>query len=307
MKKALVVSYAAILTVWCVTVSAATRQYHQRGIDPLVSTEWLSEHLNDAGLVIIDGRSEAIYSKGHIPRAGNVPVERWWVTGNKLLLELPSPDALRDRIGQAGIDAGSKVVLVNENKGDFDRGHVVRVAWTLIYGGVKSVAILDGGYDKWTSEGRAVSAEPYVYPAVAYAGTFRDQISVSKLSVKSQLNSSQATILDNRMPEDFFGISPWVVPSKAGHIPGAVCLPISWAFTAKGIFKDLKELEAIAQGVVGNDLKKQIITYCGVGGFAPTWWFVLSEMLGYEKVGVYDGSIEEWTADPEAPVIKYRW
>jgi len=309
MNKILSVFYGAVVTIGCMTLSAAERDYSERGIDPLVSTEWLASHLNDSDLLVIDGRDEHEYSAGHIPQSGNVPVGKWWVNKNGLLLELPDPEMLRDLIGKAGIGSDTKVVLVNKSNNDFDRGHATRWAWTLIYGGVKSVAILDGGFNKWESEGKAISREAFTPKPKNYTGAFQEKIVVSKSEVESYLlNSPDTTILlDNRMPEDFFGVSPWMVGPKAGHIAGALCLPISWAFTAKGTYRARKELEAIAAGLIGSDLQKRIILYCGVGGYAPTWWFVFSEILGYQNVQVYDGSIEDWIKDPDAPVIQYRW
>jgi thiosulfate/3-mercaptopyruvate sulfurtransferase len=308
MKKALAVSYAAILTVWCMTVSADDGQYIERRIDPLVSTEWLGNHINDPNLVVVDIRSAEEYSRGHIPESVNVSTENWWVTRNQLLLELPDPDTLRAIIGRAGIRSNSKVVLVNKTDADFDRSHPPYVGWTLIYGGVKNVAILDGGYNKWISENRAVSKKEFIPGEETYAGAFQERILASKRYVERNLSDSQNTaIVDSRSPEDFFGVSPMMVSPKSGHIPGAVCLPAAWAFTAKGTFKELHELEAMAQGVVGSDRRKQIIVYCGVGGFASTWWFIFSEMLGYRDVRLYNGSIQEWMMDPQAPVDRYQW
>ena len=200
------------------------------------------------------------------------------------------------------------MVLVNKVDTDFDRSHLPRVAWTLIYGGVRNVAILDGGFNKWISEDRSVSGKIFASPAVAYTGALQERISVSKPYVERCLADSQnTTIVDSRAPGDFFGVTPMMMSSKSGHIPGAVCLPAEWAFTTEGKFKKLEELGAMARGVAGNNRQKQIIVYCGVGGYAATWWFIFSEMLGYQDVRVYDGSIQEWIMDPKAPLIRYQW
>ena len=212
------------------TVSAEDGQHIQRGIDPLVSTEWLETHLKDPDLVVIDIRSAEQYSKGHIAESIHVPTENWWQTRDQLLLELPDPDTLRALIGRAGIRSGSKVVLVNAIDSDFDRSHPPYVGWTLICGGVKNVAILDGGYNKWVSENRAVSAETSRPREEAYSGAFRGELSVSKQYVERRLSGMHNTaIVDSRSPEDFFGVSPVMFSSRSGHIPGAACLPAAWA------------------------------------------------------------------------------
>jgi thiosulfate/3-mercaptopyruvate sulfurtransferase len=63
----------------------------------------------------------------------------------------------------------------------------------------------------------------------------------------------------------------------------------------------------MASGVLGADKSKEIVVYCGVGGYSSTWWFLLTQILGYQNVKLYDGSFEEWSKDPKAPVESYRW
>ena len=63
----------------------------------------------------------------------------------------------------------------------------------------------------------------------------------------------------------------------------------------------------MVEGVAGNDKAREIIIYCGVGGFAAAEWYIMTEILGYRNVKVYDGAWEEWTRDPDAPVTAYQW
>jgi thiosulfate/3-mercaptopyruvate sulfurtransferase len=111
-----------------------------------------------------------------------------------------------------------------------------------------------------------------------------------------------SVLLDTRLPEDYFGAT-----EGKGHIPSAMNLPAPWAFAPGGTFRDRGELKAMASGLIGPNPHKEIILYCEVGGFASTWWFILSEVLGYRDIRLYDGSFQEWSADPEAPVTRYRW
>ncbi|MGA7105691.1 MAG: rhodanese-like domain-containing protein [Candidatus Deferrimicrobiaceae bacterium] len=68
-----------------------------------------------------------------------------------------------------------------------------------------------------------------------------------------------------------------------------------------------EELAAYAAGVVGKDKAAEIITYCDTGLLASGWWFVLSEVLGYRNVKIYDGSMQEWATDAGASMVKYTW
>ncbi len=287
--------------------SVSTKLYadHYRQIDPLVSTAWLEEHINDRGMILLDVRSSEAYSEGHVLGSVSAPVSQWYVLRDELLLELPEPNDLRTLIGEAGITARTKVVIVGQTDSDYDRANGTRVAWTLIYAGIKNVAILDGGITKWLSENRVISTDSYVPTPQVYNGRFNENVLSNKCYVYRNLNC--AKIIDNRIPEDFFGVSPLEFSSKEGHIKGASCLPTPWIFTKSGTFKDKAVLEEMATGVVGRCKNARVITYCGVGGYGATWWFVLSEVLGYENVRLYDGSIQEWTRDPKAPVQKFTW
>jgi 3-mercaptopyruvate sulfurtransferase SseA len=85
------------------------------------------------------------------------------------------------------------------------------------------------------------------------------------------------------------------------------CLPAPWIWTAEGSYKDVAELRAIASGVTDKNLAREIIVYCGVGGYASAWWFVLARLLTYENVKIYGGSAQEWTRDPAMPLSILRW
>ncbi len=276
-----------------------------RKIDPIVSTEWLAANLNK-GIIVIDLRNSDAYALGHIASSVNSPADGWWVTRDNLLLELLEEEDLRAKIGELGINSVSRIVLANTAENDYDRAQTCRVAWTLIYAGIADVAILDGGYTKWIAEGRALSQEVITPQITVYNGCFNRAVLASKNFVSSHLFYSR--IIDSRIPEDFFGITtPPEFTEKRGHISGAVNLPAPWAFTSEGLYKDRDTIAAMARGVVGLPSYRKNIVYCGVGGFAATWWYLLSEVLGYPNTSLYDGSIQEWTLDPRAPVQKYTW
>ncbi len=276
-----------------------------RKIDPIVSTEWLAANLNK-GIKVLDLRNTDAYVAGHIVSSVNSPVDGWWVTRDNLLLELPEEEDLRAKIGELGINSVSRIVLANTAENDFDRAQTNRVAWTLIYAGVANVAILDGGYTKWLAEGREFSQEAVTAQINVYNGRFNRSVLASKSFVASHMFYSR--IIDARIPEDFFGVTnPPEFSEKSGHIAGAVNLPTPWVFTSEGLYKDSEIIATMARGVVGLPSYRKNIVYCGVGGFAATWWYLLSEVLEYPHTSLYDGSIQEWTLDPRAPVQKYTW
>jgi thiosulfate/3-mercaptopyruvate sulfurtransferase len=269
-------------------------------IPPIVSTDWLSQKLADSQVIVLDIRNAEQYKKGHIPNAINVPLNLWAVPKDGLSLELPSDDALQALVGKCGMDAASHVIVVNRIDTDFSRADAARVAWTLHIAGLDNVAILDGGYNRWIKEKRDTSTDTVNAQSKTYSHKISRASFASKAYVLSKLH--KATIVDSRTPEDYFGVA-----SQPGHIRNAVNLPTPWIFESDGTYRKGEDLGTMASGVLGANKSKEVIVYCGVGGYASSWWFVLTQVLGYRNVKIYDGSMEEWSKDPAAPVSKYSW
>jgi thiosulfate/3-mercaptopyruvate sulfurtransferase len=284
-----------------------------RAISPIVSTDWLERNLDDPKLVIIDIRIGEEYRAGHIPKAINVPFpdaienpsSQWFVERDGLLLEMPEEADLFNTIGSAGIRSDSLVVVVPKPELPHPLVDATRVADTLLYAGVKNVAVLDGGYDKWANERRPISFAVVEPTPVSYTGKVDRTMFVSKEYVQKKIG--KAIIIDAREPIEYFGCRVRPLWSRAGHIPTAKCLPALWIWTEDGTYRTIDELRAMVSGVLGTDVSKEIIIYCGVGGFSSAWLFLLKEVLGYKNVKIYHGSAQEWTRDPEAPLVLYKW
>lgn len=274
-------------------------------IPPLVSTHWLAKNIDGSQFAIIDIRRGEEYTAGHIPNSMSIPFPSWVTARNGLLLELPEVGDLFNTIGSAGIKSNSKVVVVNKTDTHFTLADTTRVACTLLYAGVRNVAVLNGGHNKWVRERKPMSDKIVKPKTVPYKGRIDKAMFVAKGYVQKKIGKS--IIIDARTPSDFFGATQDLFAERAGHIPSAVCLPAPWMWTDEGTYRNIKELRDMAIGIVGKDRSKETIIYCGVGGYSSAWCFVLREVLGYTDVKIYDGSAEEWTRDREAPVIKYRW
>jgi len=292
-----------------------------RGIPPLVSTEWLQQNKNARHLVILDVRNAQEYNAGHIPGAINSSSSKWFINppfGKGFpWMELPEKADLFNTIGSSGITQESLVVVVGKTAGPmavYAIADATRVAVTLIYAGVRNVAILDGGYNKWVKDEGDVSNEPTTPAPSSYDGDINEGMFVSKGYLERK--TLKAVVVDARDADVYFGVTlePWC--KRAGHIPGAKCLPVPWFWDFSkdneggviyGTYKASEMLKAMVLPSVGNRKAKRVIIYCGVGGYSSTMCFVLSEVLGYKNVKIYDGSAQEWTADPMAPVSKYVW
>ena len=270
-----------------------------KGIDPIVSTDWLQQNLKNAKIVIVDVRKVEDYKAGHIPGAVNVFYGSWAIKKGDLLNELPPIDDLADIIGNAGIGKDSLVVVVGKTEKIPDQFDMTRVAWTLKYVGVQNVAILNGGQDQWVKEKKTLSQDMVKAKAKPFKAAISQNLYVDKAFVLDKIGKT--TIIDTRTPAFYEGKEKLAFVPKVGRIKGAVNLPVGQLFTTEGLYKDKATLAALAEKAAGNDLNKELILYCDTGKTATSWAFIMTEMLGYKDVKVYDGSSMEWLADPNAP------
>ncbi len=268
--------------------------------EPIVSTDWLQQNLNAPNQVIVDIRKVEEYKAGHIPNSISSVYNTWAVKKGDLLNELPPEDDLRDALGAAGITPDSTVVVIGKIDTPSDRADIARVAWTIKYAGVQNISMLNGAINKWVAEKKPVTSEPGKNKPSQYNGKFNPEMLVNKDYVMKSLGKT--LIVDVREPEFYAGKKKVEFVAKMGHIKGAVNLPTSLVYQPDGTYKDKAGLAAAAEPVVGKDLSREIIAYCDTGKVCSTWWYMLTQVLGYKNVKSYDGSMMEWAKDPNAPV-----
>jgi thiosulfate/3-mercaptopyruvate sulfurtransferase len=276
--------------------------------DVLVSTDWLASHLDERDLRIIDVDEDTeAYDRGHIPGA----VGLHWVKDlqDPVRREFIGQEAFGKLADRIGISNQTPVVLYGGNNNWF----AAYAYWYFKYYGHTDVKLVDGGRKKWELEGRELTAkEPKVKATRGYKVSspnldiraFRDFVAGEVLGNKG------FGLVDVRSPEEFRGelLAPPHLPQeqaqRPGHIPGAANIPWSKAVNAEtGVFLpagDLKKLYESAK--ITPD--KEIVAYCRIGERSAHTWFVLHELLGYQRVRNYDGSWTEWGSLVGAPIEK---
>jgi len=276
----------------------------------IVSPWWLKKCQAHLNLVVIDLRSATEYATSHIPGAVSLPFEpvsAWSEMGpGDLLLEMPPAASVFAALGAAGVSNPSpatKIVLVNGvGVPAFPQAASPRVATTLKYAGISEgrVAVLDGGFPGWTAESYPVTTVTPVPVPTTFSSTEDRSFLVNKEYVRANLNKKAQHIflVDGRDTAVYNGsvMEDWAL--KPGHIPSAVSLPAKNIWNADGSYKSPLELLALVRGAVGYGVSRsygEIIVYCGVGGYASSWYFVLTRILGFENVKMYDGSAQEWS------------
>lgn len=275
----------------------------------LIAPEALLAQLGEPTLIVldirssIDGGSKAAYEADHIPGAVHTDyvADGWRAKVGQAPGLLPPLDHLAALIGRLGIKPHDDVVIVPAGVSATDFAAAARVYWTLKTIGHGQQAILDGGFRAWTADpARPVETGPSPertappYPVVM-AQRLRSTADATLVASRSKL----ATLVDARSASYFEGREKAPEATRAGHIPGAVSRDYAEAFDpATGKLKPHDEL-ATLYGIIP---KGPAISYCNTGHTAALNWFVMSELLGREEVALYDGSMTDWTQDPERPV-----
>jgi thiosulfate/3-mercaptopyruvate sulfurtransferase len=275
----------------------------------LISPEALNARLGDDNLVILDIRSsvdgggKAAYEAGHIPGAVHTDysADGWRAKVGNAPGMLPPLDHLAALVGRLGIAPHDDVVIVPAGVSATDFAAAARVYWTLKLIGHGQQAILDGGFKAWSADpkrpvesGASVAKSAQAYPVVMQQ-SLRSNTDATLVASRSRL----ATLVDARAASYFEGHEKSAEAARAGRIPGAISRDYAAAFdAATGRLKPTAELEKLYAVVPGGPA----ISYCNTGHTAALNWFVLAELLGRDEVALYDGSMTDWTQDPERPV-----
>jgi thiosulfate/3-mercaptopyruvate sulfurtransferase len=257
------------------------------GFGPLVDGAWLSVHLGDPDLRVVDcrwrlgqpGAGERDWEAGHIPGAAYLDVDRDLTSepGDRGRHPLPSTEDFQAAARRAGISAGTRIVTYDE-AGD---GGAARLWWLLRHHGHAAVAVLDGGLAAWRASGGPLRPGPeQIEPGDFVAQPHEDDIVTADGIVDGSF-----TLLDARAPARYAGLEEPIDP-VAGHIPGARNTPFTELAPGGRYLRESELAERIPDG--------ELVAYCGSGVTACT--VVLAAELAGRDARLYPGSWSEWCA-----------
>ncbi len=274
----------------------------------LVDAATLKAHLEDPGWRVFDCRfdlmdpaaGERQYAEGHVPGAVYAHLDRHLsspITPESGRHPLPDFDALRRWLGEQGVDRQTRVVAYDDSLQMMSS----RLWWLLRMLGHEQVAVLDGGWSGWLAQGGPVDrSAPAARPRPPYAGEFDAASVVGSDALRDNIEQGDWLLVDVRAAERFRGeIEP--IDPVAGHIPGAVNIPLTDNLDDGGFFRGDDEIRRIYAPLLAQYPAERQVYMCGSGVSA------CQPLLALHKAGLgiprlYAGSWSEWIRDPERPI-----
>jgi thiosulfate/3-mercaptopyruvate sulfurtransferase len=275
--------------------------------ESLVSTDWVAEHLNDSNVRIIESNEDVLlYDTGHIP--GAVHVDWRKDLNDQTVRDYLDPQAFAKLAESIGITPETTLVFY----GDKSNWWACYALWVFTLFGHKDMRILNGGRDKWIAEGRSVTKDKPKYASTKYpvpSGRNDREIRAFQQETLAHAKAGKP-LIDVRSPGEFKGEIthmpeyPQEGVLRGGHIPGAKSVPWKTAAQDDGRFKPADELQKIYVENLHLSPSDDTIVYCRIGERSSHTWFVLTKLLGFEKVRNYDGSWTEWGNAVRVPIEK---
>ena len=275
--------------------------------DPLVTTEWLSAHIDDPKVKIIDASFKLPgvlplpaddYLAAHIPGAVFFDVDAIADHSDPRPHMYPDAEQFARDVAALGISSGDTVVA-------YDSGGWVaapRAWWMFLSFGHNNVKVLDGGLKKWLREGRPTHSGKVTAKPGKFQAKFDSSYVRSQQQLVGNLTTHAEQLVDARPRPRFEGtVAEPRAGLRGGHIPGSRSVPYAGLFDAEtGAMKPLDELRRIF-GDAGVDIAKPIVTSCGSGVSALVLTLALYR-LGVRGSALYDGSWAEWGL-PDGPPV----
>lgn len=281
------------------TLTAKTPPFKNSDHPRLIETGELASVMDHPSIRIVDMRTSLLdYLKGHIPNAVYLHFENLRVPRNGIPAQAPDRICLEKLIGDyLSISNDMWIILYSEKSNH----NATFFAWVLDFLGHKRIGVLNGGWEKWSSEKLPITQTyPLLLPK-KFFGRIKQETLAELKWVQDRLSAKEVVIVDTRLPKQYSGEEGEEI--RRGHIPGAK--NIFWETTLEGdevrIWKKKEDLEKLfADSGVTKD--KNIIVHCRTGREASHVYFTLKYVLGYPQVRLYRGSWVEWSANKKTPV-----
>lgn len=271
----------------------------------LISISELEHHLTDVQIFEVGAKTAnkefaqialQDYLSGHIGSAQYVDLNQDFCNlRTELEYQCPNLDEFEASLNKFNIDWEKPIVV-------YDReNHIwaARLFWVLNAFGHSNVRVLNGGLKLWQSKQRALSHghEQSKYKTSYPKPSFKPEYFANLQDVKRIVDEpSTIQLLNVLRPVVYSGEEKRY--ARSGHIPKSINLPYAEFLNDDGTLKNSVPI-LVAQ--FGLDLNREIIIYCGSGVTASGAALALLQAQT-KSIKIYDGSMSEWSAQPELPL-----
>lgn len=279
---------------------------------PLVSTEWLAEHLDRPGLRLLDATvhlhpagegqmtmesGRADYDAGHILGAAFADlVTDLSDADSPLRFTLPTADRFADAMGRLGVGDDTAVVVYSGGSMSW----APRLWLMLRAFGFDRAAVLDGGWRKWSAEGRPASTAAPAYAPAKFAAKFRPGVFVDQAAVEAARRDAGSVVVNALSPAQHAG-SGGHHYGRPGRISGSVNVPAAAMLDPESYAFLPADVIGARFDSAGATADKRLVIYCG-GGIAASQVAFAQHLIGRSEAAVYDASLQEWAKDSSAPM-----
>jgi len=272
-------------------------------MDSLVSTDWLAKHLGEPDLVVVDSswhmpasgrKAREEYVAAHIPGARFLDIDEVSDTSHPAPHMLPSAAEFGAAMERLGVSRSDRIVVYDNSP----TRTAARGWFMLRHFGAELVAILNGGFQRWTAERLPVESGEAPPRNATFKAIERDEV----VDKQQLLGGIAIPWLDARGKPRFEGTESDPRPGVApGHAPGARNLPFGTLYREDGTFRSPDEVRQLF-AEAGVDPMRPFVASCGSGVTANSLIFA-AHLLGNDDTRLYDGSWSEWGADPATPKV----
>lgn len=275
------------------------------GWTTLVQAETLAMALSRPDLVIVDCRfslldpnaGEHAYLTSHLPGAAYAHLERDlsdMAPHGDGRHPWPPADTFTLKLSRWGIEPGHQVIAYDDGDGQI----AARLWFLLRMLGHEKVAVLDGGFARWTALGLPVSSAPRARSATHYRAVYDLSRLFDVKRVQAHLKQG-GMLIDARATARFRGDEE-PLDRVAGHVPGAVSRPYSQNLV-DGRFKPPSQLADEYRALLGSHAPSDAVVMCG-SGVTACHDLLAMERAGLKGAGLYTGSWSGWTSELSRPV-----
>lgn len=280
-------------------------------IGPIVSTGWLSEQLGAEDLLVLDASVEKrlpargsrfwqpardAFEESHIPgaRFANL-VAGFSEPDARFSFTRPSARRFAESAGRLGANRSKRIVVYDNSTGLW----AARLWWLFRSFGHDDVAVLDGGLAAWRNVGLPLEAGAPQPPLPArFDAEERPHFFTDRTDIEAIVYGRRPGVLACVLRQPVFdGLENYY--ARPGHIPGSISSPYVDLIGSDNRFRPEAELRAALKSLI--ETEEPVIIYCG-GGITAAGTALVLTALGVEDVSIYDGSLEEWSADPTLPM-----